>query len=84
MGGTPGDTTATINTTASPGHVGQIAFDVNTIGYSDALVASNTGYQWTTREQAALRIFLMQKLNSICSLLFKMEVLHPRQQLHGQ
>lgn len=44
-----GDTTATINTTASPGHVGQIAFDVNTIGYSDALVASNTGYQWTTR-----------------------------------
>ena len=44
-----GDTTATINTTASPGHVGQIAFDVNTIGYSDALVASNTGYQWTAR-----------------------------------
>ena len=44
-----GDTTATINTTASPGHVGQIAFDVNTVGYSDARVASNTGYQWTTR-----------------------------------
>ena len=44
-----GDTTATINTTASPGHVGQIAFDVNTVGYSDALVASNTGYQWTAR-----------------------------------
>lgn len=48
-GWTSGDTTATINTTASPGHVGQIAFDVNTIGYSDALVASNTGYQWTGR-----------------------------------
>ena len=44
-----GDTTATINTTASPGHVGQLAFDVNTVGYSDALVASNTGYQWTAR-----------------------------------
>lgn len=44
-----GNTTATINTTASPGHVGQIAFDVNTAGYSDALVASNTGYQWTQR-----------------------------------
>ena len=44
-----GDTTATISTTASPGHVGQIGFDVNTIGYSDALSASNTGYQWTTR-----------------------------------
>lgn len=48
-GWTSGDTTATINTTAGAGHVGQIAFDVNTIGYSDALVASNTGYQWTTR-----------------------------------
>lgn len=44
-----GNTAATINTTASPGHVGQIAFDVNTAGYSDALVASNTGYQWTQR-----------------------------------
>lgn len=44
-----GDTTATINTTASPGHVGQINYDVNTVGYSDGLVASNTGYQWTTR-----------------------------------
>jgi hypothetical protein len=44
-----GNTTATINTTASPGHVGQLAFDVHTAGYSDALVASNTGYQWTNR-----------------------------------
>jgi hypothetical protein len=44
-----GNTTATINTTASPGHVGQIAFDVHTAGFGDALVASNTGYQWTQR-----------------------------------
>jgi hypothetical protein len=44
-----GNTTATINTTASPGHVGQISFDVFTTGFSDALVASNTGYQWTNR-----------------------------------
>ncbi len=44
-----GNTTATINTTASPGHVGQISFDVLTAGFSDALVASNTGYQWTNR-----------------------------------
>lgn len=44
-----GNSTLTINTTASPGHVGQLAFDVNTAGYSDALVASNTGYQWTNR-----------------------------------
>ncbi len=44
-----GNTTATINTTASPGHVGQINFDVLTAGFSDALVASNTGYQWTNR-----------------------------------
>jgi hypothetical protein len=44
-----GNTTATINTTASPGHVGQINFDVFTAAFSDALVASNTGYQWTNR-----------------------------------
>ena len=44
-----GNTTATINTTASPGHVGQLNFDVFTAGFSDALVASNTGYQWTNR-----------------------------------
>jgi hypothetical protein len=48
-GWSSGNTTATINTTASPGHVGQIAFDVMTAGYADALVASNTGYQWTNR-----------------------------------
>jgi hypothetical protein len=44
-----GNTTATINTTASPGHVGQIAFDVLAAGFSDSLVASNTGYQWANR-----------------------------------
>lgn len=44
-----GNTTATINTTAAPGHVGQIAFDVMAAGLSDALVASNTGYQWALR-----------------------------------
>lgn len=44
-----GVTNTTINSTAAPGHVGQIAFDVNTVGYGDALVATNTGYQWTQR-----------------------------------
>jgi len=44
-----GNTTATISTTASPGHVGQFAFDVLTMGYADALVASNASYQWTNR-----------------------------------
>lgn len=44
-----GNTTATINTTASPGHVAQLAFDVHTAGLGDALVASNAGYQWTNR-----------------------------------
>jgi hypothetical protein len=44
-----GNTTAAINTTASPGHVGQINFDVMAAGLSDSLVASNTGYQWTNR-----------------------------------
>ena len=44
-----GATTATITTTASPGHVAQLGFDVFTAGLADALVASNTGYQWTNR-----------------------------------
>lgn len=44
-----GNTNATINTTASPGHVGQIAFDVLSCSFADALVASNTGFQWTNR-----------------------------------
>lgn len=44
-----GITAATINTTASPGHAAQIAYDVLTAGLSDALVASNTGYQWANR-----------------------------------
>lgn len=44
-----GNTTVTINTTASPGHVAQLGFDVFSAGLSDALVASNTGYQWAAR-----------------------------------
>jgi hypothetical protein len=44
-----GNTTATINTTAAPGHVGQIGFDVLSMGYADALAASNAGFQWTPR-----------------------------------
>lgn len=44
-----GNTTAAINTTASPGHVGQINFDVLAAGFADSLVASNTGYQWANR-----------------------------------
>ncbi len=44
-----GNTTATINTTASPGHIGQISFDVLSMGYGDSLAASNAGYQWAGR-----------------------------------
>ena len=44
-----GNTTAAISTTASPGHIGQIAFDVLAVSYSDSLAASNTGYQWANR-----------------------------------
>lgn len=44
-----GATAATINTTASPGHVAQLIYDVHTAGLADALVASNAGYQWTGR-----------------------------------
>lgn len=41
-----GNTTATIRSTAAPGHVGQIAFDVMSMGFADALAASNTAFQW--------------------------------------
>jgi hypothetical protein len=44
-----GNTTATIATTAAPGHVVQFAFDVFAVGMADALVTSNAGYQWTGR-----------------------------------
>lgn len=37
-----GDTTATINTTASPGHMAQTAIDGRNVYFSDALVASST------------------------------------------
>lgn len=44
-----GLTTITTNTSASPGHVLQLINDVHTAGVSDALVASNTGFQWISR-----------------------------------
>jgi hypothetical protein len=44
-----GNTTITTQTSASPGHVAQLNFDVFTAGVSDALVASNTAYQWANR-----------------------------------
>jgi hypothetical protein len=44
-----GPTAATINTTAAPGHVAQLLYDIHTVGLADALVASNAGYQWTGR-----------------------------------
>ena len=44
-----GDTTATINTTASPGHVMQTYADGRNINWSDALVASGTAPTVTTR-----------------------------------
>jgi hypothetical protein len=44
-----GDTTATINTTASPGHVIQMYTDGRNVSFSDALVASSTTPTVTTR-----------------------------------
>ena len=44
-----GNTTITTQTSASPGHVAQLNFDVFTAGVSDALAASNTAYQWANR-----------------------------------
>lgn len=44
-----GVTTATINTTASPGHVGQIFQEESTSLYGDASPASATAFQFTQR-----------------------------------
>jgi hypothetical protein len=44
-----GDTTATINTTASPGHVMQVYADGRNINWADTLVASGTAPTVTTR-----------------------------------
>lgn len=44
-----GDTTATINTTASPGHVIQMYADGRNISFADMLVASGTAPTVTTR-----------------------------------
>ena len=44
-----GDTTATINTTASPGHVMQVYADGRNVNWSDTLVASGTAPTVTTR-----------------------------------
>jgi hypothetical protein len=44
-----GTTTAAINTTASPGHMGQVYSDDSISIYSDGLVASNTAFQTTQR-----------------------------------
>lgn len=44
-----GNTTLTINTTASPGHVLQLTTDTLSAAWSDALVASATAQQWTAR-----------------------------------
>jgi len=44
-----GDTTLTINTTASPGHVAQIYMDGRNVNWADALVASGATPSVTTR-----------------------------------
>jgi hypothetical protein len=44
-----GDSALTINTTASPGHVGQVQTNGQTTNYADSLVATNAGYQFTAR-----------------------------------
>jgi hypothetical protein len=44
-----GDTTATINTTASPGHVMQMYADGRNVNWADALVASSTAPTVTSR-----------------------------------
>lgn len=49
FGWNSGNTTATINTTASPGHVMQTYCDIKNVNWADALVASATTPTMTTR-----------------------------------
>jgi hypothetical protein len=51
-----GDTTATINTTASPGHMAQTAIDGRNVYFSDALVASATAPTVTVRGHRVVNI----------------------------
>lgn len=51
-----GDTTATINTTASPGHMAQTALDGRNVYFSDALVASSTAPTVTLRGHRVVNI----------------------------
>ncbi len=51
-----GDTTATINTTASPGHMMQVALDGRNAYWSDALIASSTVPTVATRGHRVVNI----------------------------
>ncbi len=60
-----GDTTATINTTASPGHMAQTSIDGRSIYFADALVASSTaptvttrGHRWVSIPDQEIELFL--------------------------
>lgn len=44
-----GATTATINTSATPGHIGHLQSDCSDAAFADSLRASSTGYQFSTR-----------------------------------
>jgi hypothetical protein len=55
-GWSSGDTAATINTSASPGHMVQVAFDGRNIYWSDALVASSANPTVTTRGHRVVNI----------------------------
>lgn len=51
-----GDTTATINTTASPGHLAQTSIDGRNIYFADALVASSTTPSVTVRGHRVVNV----------------------------
>ena len=51
-----GDTAATINTTASPGHMAQTAIDGRNIYFADALVASSTAPTVTVRAHRVVNV----------------------------
>lgn len=56
LGWASGDSAATINTTAAPGHLAQLHLEGRTLTLSDQLVASSTGRNVTTRADRVVNL----------------------------
>lgn len=51
-----GDTSMSMNTSASPGHIGQLFVDDSHAFVSDSLAASTTGYRWSARADRVMNL----------------------------